>query len=72
MSTKEENYLKFLYEGCDEFCVLPTFGVIPGMSAMDVTVTTEIPGLKHDLVKVNCVVRPQQSRPRSSCDTDLS
>lgn len=26
---EDSSHLKFLYEGCDEFCTLPTFGVIP-------------------------------------------
>ncbi|XP_041372254.1 peroxisomal multifunctional enzyme type 2-like isoform X4 [Gigantopelta aegis] len=52
MSTREENYLKFLYEGSDEFCVLPTFGVLPSFSAMRAVFTTDIPGLKQDLVKI--------------------
>lgn len=26
---EDSSHLKFLYEGCDDFCTLPTFGVIP-------------------------------------------
>uniref|UniRef100_A0A8C2DAL8 Hydroxysteroid (17-beta) dehydrogenase 4 n=1 Tax=Cyprinus carpio TaxID=7962 RepID=A0A8C2DAL8_CYPCA len=34
MSTREPDHLKFLYEGHEDFSCLPTFGVIPALSAM--------------------------------------
>lgn len=34
ISKSDEHYLKYVYEGSEEFSVLPTFGVIPAQSAM--------------------------------------
>lgn len=34
MSTKDPDHLKFLFEGSEEFCCLPTFGVIPAQTSM--------------------------------------
>ena len=34
MSTKEDDYLKFLFEMSEDFSVIPSFGVIPSFSAM--------------------------------------
>ncbi len=34
MSTKEEDYLKFLFELSDDFSVIPSFGVVPSFPAL--------------------------------------
>jgi len=34
VSTQHDDHLKFLYEGNAEFAVLPTYAVIPAMSAV--------------------------------------
>ncbi|KAH7963409.1 hypothetical protein HPB52_020995 [Rhipicephalus sanguineus] len=34
LSTQEKDHLKFLYEGAEDFSVLPSFGVIPAMPAV--------------------------------------
>lgn len=34
LSTQDKDHLKFLYEGDEDFCVLPSFGVIPAMPAV--------------------------------------
>ncbi|XP_006812275.1 uncharacterized protein LOC100367300 [Saccoglossus kowalevskii] len=51
VSTKDEDYLKFLFEGSDEFCVLPTFAVIPAFAAMTGGFTN-VPGLDIDPTKI--------------------
>ncbi|XP_046555171.1 peroxisomal multifunctional enzyme type 2-like [Haliotis rubra] len=52
MSTKEDNYLQFLFEGSEAFCTLPTFAVIPAQMTMMKGLMQEIPGLKQDPVRV--------------------
>ncbi|NWU46720.1 DHB4 enzyme, partial [Dromas ardeola] len=51
MSTKDPDHLKFLFEGSEEFCCLPSFGVIPAQTSMFDGVPS-IPGLNIDLAKV--------------------
>ncbi|XP_023242618.1 peroxisomal multifunctional enzyme type 2-like [Centruroides sculpturatus] len=34
VSSKQDDYLNFLYEGSENFSVLPTFGILPGMCAV--------------------------------------
>ncbi|NWT03326.1 DHB4 enzyme, partial [Mionectes macconnelli] len=51
MSTKDPDHLKFLFEGSEEFCCLPSFGVIPAQSSMFDGVPS-LPGLNIDLAKV--------------------
>lgn len=34
LSTQDKDHLKFLYEGAEDFSVLPSFGVIPAMPAV--------------------------------------
>ncbi|NXL52269.1 DHB4 enzyme, partial [Podilymbus podiceps] len=51
MSTKEPDHLKFLFEGSEEFCCLPSFGVIPAQTSMFDGVPS-LPGLNIDLAKV--------------------
>lgn len=52
MSTKDPDHLKFLFEGSDGFCCLPTFGVIPAQSSMLDGGLSNIPGLNIDFTKV--------------------
>ncbi|KFV71158.1 Peroxisomal multifunctional enzyme type 2, partial [Dryobates pubescens] len=51
MSTKDPDHLKFLFEGSEGFCCLPTFGVIPAQTSMFDGVPS-LPGLNIDLAKV--------------------
>ncbi|NXE80009.1 DHB4 enzyme, partial [Cochlearius cochlearius] len=49
MSTKDPDHLKFLFEGSEEFCCLPSFGVIPAQTSM--TEVLSVPELNIDLAK---------------------
>ncbi|KFU99497.1 Peroxisomal multifunctional enzyme type 2, partial [Pterocles gutturalis] len=51
MSTKDPDHLKFLFEGSEDFCCLPSFGVIPAQTSMFGGVPS-LPGLNIDLAKV--------------------
>uniref|UniRef100_A0A8C2D554 Peroxisomal multifunctional enzyme type 2 n=1 Tax=Cyprinus carpio TaxID=7962 RepID=A0A8C2D554_CYPCA len=51
MSTREPDHLKFLYEGHEDFSCLPTFGVIPALSAM--TGLGSVPDLNIDFTRVS-------------------
>ncbi|KAF1472317.1 Peroxisomal multifunctional enzyme type 2, partial [Megadyptes antipodes antipodes] len=51
MSTKDPDHLKFLFEGSEDFCCLPSFGVIPAQTSMFDGVPS-LPGLNIDLTKV--------------------
>uniref|UniRef100_A0A8C1ZF42 Hydroxysteroid (17-beta) dehydrogenase 4 n=1 Tax=Cyprinus carpio TaxID=7962 RepID=A0A8C1ZF42_CYPCA len=50
MSTREPDHLKFLYEGHQDFSCLPTFGVIPALSAM--TGLGSVPDLNIDFTRL--------------------
>lgn len=52
MSTKDPDHLKFLFEGNEEFCCLPSFGVIPAQASMLDGGLTSVPGLNIDFTKV--------------------
>uniref|UniRef100_A0A8C8R943 Peroxisomal multifunctional enzyme type 2 n=1 Tax=Pelusios castaneus TaxID=367368 RepID=A0A8C8R943_9SAUR len=52
MSTKDPDHLKFLFEGNEEFCCLPSFGVIPAQAAMLDGGLSSVPGLDIDFTKV--------------------
>ncbi|XP_042304608.1 peroxisomal multifunctional enzyme type 2 isoform X2 [Sceloporus undulatus] len=52
MSTKDPDHLKFLFEGNEEFCCLPSFGVIPAQASMFEGGLTNIPGLSFDFTKM--------------------
>ncbi|XP_054842565.1 peroxisomal multifunctional enzyme type 2 [Eublepharis macularius] len=52
MSTKDPDHLKFLFEGSEGFCCLPTFGVIPAQASMLDGGLSNIPGLNIDFTKV--------------------
>uniref|UniRef100_A0A803SP04 Hydroxysteroid 17-beta dehydrogenase 4 n=1 Tax=Anolis carolinensis TaxID=28377 RepID=A0A803SP04_ANOCA len=51
MSTKDPDHLKFLFEGSEEFCCLPTFAVIAAQASMSAGMA-DIPGLAIDFTKV--------------------
>ncbi|NXP85428.1 DHB4 enzyme, partial [Passerina amoena] len=51
MSTKDPDHLKFLFEGNEEFCCLPSFGVIPAQTSMFDGVPS-LSGLNIDLARV--------------------
>jgi len=50
LSTKDEDHLKFLFEGSEDFSVLPSFGVIPPFQAL--SNLTQVEGLNFDLTKL--------------------
>ncbi|NWS27652.1 DHB4 enzyme, partial [Polioptila caerulea] len=54
MSTKDPDHLKFLFEGSEEFCCLPSFGVIPAQTSMFDGVPS-LPGLNIDLARVTSI-----------------
>ncbi|NXY46961.1 DHB4 enzyme, partial [Ceuthmochares aereus] len=51
MSTKDPDHLKFLFEGSEDFCCLPSFGVIPAQTSMFDGIPS-IPGLNINLAKL--------------------
>ena len=51
-TTKDEDYLKFLFEGSPDFSVVPSFAVIPAQAASFGMFTGGIPGLNIDPTKV--------------------
>jgi hypothetical protein len=73
MSTKEDDYLKFLFEMSEDFSVIPSFGVIPSFSAMTSSFSGGLPGLKCHfqqyfsyIVAVNFIGGGSQSARRKS------
>uniref|UniRef100_A0A8C7D3X1 Peroxisomal multifunctional enzyme type 2 n=1 Tax=Oncorhynchus kisutch TaxID=8019 RepID=A0A8C7D3X1_ONCKI len=52
MSTKDDDHLKFLYEGHEDFSCLPTFGVIPSQAAMMDGGLGSVPGLNFDFTRL--------------------
>lgn len=62
MSTKQDDHLKFLYEGHEEFSCLPTFGVIPAQSSMLDGGLSSVPGINFDLTRVSKIVCVYQLR----------
>ncbi|MBN3319569.1 DHB4 enzyme, partial [Atractosteus spatula] len=52
MSTKDPDYLKFLYEGHEDFSCLPTFGVIASQPSMMDGGLSSVPGLNFDYTKL--------------------
>ncbi|NXW24655.1 DHB4 enzyme, partial [Circaetus pectoralis] len=55
MSTKDPDHLKFLFEGSEDFCCLPSFGVIPAQTSMFDGIPA-LPGLDIDLAKQNLTI----------------
>ncbi|XP_009990248.1 PREDICTED: peroxisomal multifunctional enzyme type 2-like, partial [Tauraco erythrolophus] len=51
MSTKDPDHLKFLFEGSEDFCCLPSFGVIPAQTSMFSGIPSLL-GLNIDLAKM--------------------
>ena len=54
ISTKHEDFLKFLFEYNEDFCALPTFAVLPVLDAITVGMM-DAEGLGIDPTKVVCV-----------------
>ncbi|KAJ7994354.1 hypothetical protein DPEC_G00264990 [Dallia pectoralis] len=52
MSTKDDDHLKFLYEGHEDFSCLPTFGVIPSMGSLMDGGLASLPGLEIDFTRL--------------------
>ncbi|XP_035235660.1 peroxisomal multifunctional enzyme type 2 [Anguilla anguilla] len=52
MTTREEDHLRFLYEGHADFACLPTFGVIPAQASMMGGGLGSVPGLDFDFTRV--------------------
>ena len=44
LSTQHSDHLKFLYEGNARFAVLPTYAVIPAMSALGFVMSGNVEG----------------------------
>uniref|UniRef100_A0A8C5U590 Hydroxysteroid 17-beta dehydrogenase 4 n=1 Tax=Malurus cyaneus samueli TaxID=2593467 RepID=A0A8C5U590_9PASS len=76
MSTKDPDHLKFLFEGSEEFCCLPSFGVIPAQTSMFDGVPS-LPGLNIDLAKMLHgeqyleLYKPLPTSGQSFCVADL-
>ncbi|KAL5005553.1 hypothetical protein ScPMuIL_019009 [Solemya velum] len=51
-SLAQENALKFLYEGDEDFSVLPSYAVIPAQQAMSGALSGDVPGLSVNLAKL--------------------
>uniref|UniRef100_A0A6Q2YUS5 Hydroxysteroid (17-beta) dehydrogenase 4 n=1 Tax=Esox lucius TaxID=8010 RepID=A0A6Q2YUS5_ESOLU len=60
MSTRENDHLKFLYEGHEDFCVLPTFGVIPSLGSLMDGGLGSLPGLNIDFTRVKYLLHGEQ------------
>ncbi|XP_064607862.1 peroxisomal multifunctional enzyme type 2-like [Liolophura sinensis] len=52
MSTSDPDHLKFLFEGSEDFRVIPSFSVIPAASCIPNILSGDIPGLSIDPTKV--------------------
>ncbi|XP_076034051.1 peroxisomal Multifunctional enzyme type 2 isoform X1 [Oratosquilla oratoria] len=54
VSTKDEDYLKYLFEGNEDFCALPTFIIVPSQKALNESglLTGGIEGWHPDLTKL--------------------
>ncbi|XP_074651507.1 peroxisomal multifunctional enzyme type 2-like [Tubulanus polymorphus] len=52
VSMKEAENLKFLYEGLESFCALPTYSVIPAQEGLKYILSGNVPGLEIDPSKV--------------------
>ncbi|XP_053557569.1 peroxisomal multifunctional enzyme type 2 isoform X2 [Bombina bombina] len=52
MSTKDPDHLKFLYEGSEDFCCLPTFGVILSQASLMGGGLSSVPGLSIDFTRL--------------------
>ena len=51
-TTKDEDYLNFLFEGAEDFGVVPSFSVLPAQAASTGLFVDGIPGLQIDVTKV--------------------
>ncbi|XP_029475979.1 peroxisomal multifunctional enzyme type 2 [Rhinatrema bivittatum] len=52
MTTKDPDHLKFLYEGSEDFCCLPTFGTVVSMSVLMSGTLASVPGLSFDFTRL--------------------
>ncbi|XP_064653288.1 peroxisomal multifunctional enzyme type 2-like [Lineus longissimus] len=52
VSTTQPDHLKFLFELAEDFCVLPTYGVIPCFASSTSLFNGSVPGLEIDVAKV--------------------
>ncbi|KAM8960781.1 peroxisomal multifunctional enzyme type 2 [Pelodytes ibericus] len=52
MSTSDPDHMKFLFEGSDDFCCLPTFGVILAQAALSGGGLASVPGLDIDFSRL--------------------
>ncbi|KAL4227624.1 hypothetical protein ACF0H5_013065 [Mactra antiquata] len=51
-TTKDEDYLKFLFEGSEDFSVVPSFAVLPAQASSTGLFTGGIPGMNIDITKI--------------------
>nr|AGC26171.1 17beta-HSD4 [Azumapecten farreri] len=51
-STRAPDYLNFLYEGGEDFGVIPSFAVIPAQMGMENVITQGIPGMEINPAKI--------------------
>ncbi len=56
VSTAQPDHLKFLFEMNEDFCVLPSYAVIPSMMALRGLFGGQVPGLSVDPTKVPVVL----------------
>ena len=52
VTTQNNDHLKFLFEMNEDFCVLPSFGVIP-LFRSNISMVSNTPGLDIDPTKVS-------------------
>ncbi|XP_053405726.1 peroxisomal multifunctional enzyme type 2-like isoform X2 [Mercenaria mercenaria] len=51
-TTKDEDYLKFLYEGSEDFSIVPSFSILASQASSAGIFTGGIPGLSVDVTKI--------------------
>jgi 3-hydroxyacyl-CoA dehydrogenase/3a,7a,12a-trihydroxy-5b-cholest-24-enoyl-CoA hydratase len=51
-TTKDEDYLKFLFEGSEDFSVVPSFCILPSQASTFGSFSGGVPGLGVDVTKV--------------------
>ncbi|XP_052794200.1 peroxisomal multifunctional enzyme type 2-like [Mya arenaria] len=51
-TTRDEDHLKFLYEGSEDFSVVPSFSILPSQAGTAGLFTGGIPGLSVDVTKI--------------------
>ena len=68
VTSKQADHLKFLYEYSDEFCVLPSFGVIVAFDAGISIAGGGVPGLQIDPTQVLHSLSKVVARTLDCCD----